>query len=170
MKTKSFFIGAIKKLFFLGLSLIVVSIVMDYYRKPSEPVQFTNQVLTDTQNQPKIIAQISHQKPMLLYFWGSWCHYCQFTSPSVQQLHDEGVEVVGVAIKSGDAAEVNRYLSKNGYTFSTISDQTGEFYQPWGISATPTIVIIKDGQVKNHTTGLTSYWGIKTRLWFANFL
>lgn len=161
--------GWLKNLVLYGVFFIAISIAVDYYRKPSAPEQFATQVLTDTQNQPKIIAQLSHEKPMLLYFWGSWCSFCEFTSPTIQQFAEEGVPVLSVALKSGDLAEVNDYLAKNGYTFPAINDPTGEFSKAWDIQATPTILLIKDGKIQHHTTGLTSYWGLKVRYWLASF-
>lgn len=157
-----------KNLFVYGLLFIVLSLAVDWYRKPTEPAQFATNVLYDIQQQPQIIAQLSHEKPMLLYFWGSWCNYCKFTSPAIQQFVEEHQPVLSVALKSGSDEEVKAYLAENGYTFPAINDQNGAFSKSWDIQATPTILIIKDGKVVSHTTGLTSYWGLKIRTWLAN--
>ena len=169
MKKSSLIIRLIKNVIVFGSLFIILSIVMDWYRKPTAPSQFAEQVLYDTTQQPKIIAQLSYNKPMLLYFWGSWCHFCEYTSPAIQQLAEQGTEVLGVALKSGSDAEVNHYLQENQYRFATINDPTGEFSKSWDIQATPTILIIKNGKIINHTTGLTSYWGLKIRLKLAEF-
>lgn len=157
----------LKNLLLFGSLFIILSIVVDWYRKPTAPPQFAEQVLYDITAQPKVIAQLSHNQPMLLYFWGSWCHFCEYTSPAVQQLSEQGKPVLGVALKSGDDQAVKNYLNANGYTFPTLNDPTGAFSHSWGIQATPTMLIIKNGKIINHTTGLTSYWGLKTRLWLA---
>lgn len=169
-KKKSLINRFIKNIFVFGGLFIVLSFIVDWYRSPSTPTQFEQKVHYDIQNQPKIIAQLSHEKPMLLYFWGSWCHFCSVVSPSVQQLSEEGTEVLGVALKSGGEIEVETYLNENGYTFSTLNDPAGEFSQGWNIQATPTILIIKDGKIFNHTTGYTSYLSLKLRLWLAEVL
>lgn len=160
----------IKNIFLFGSLFIIMSIMMDWYRKPSAPAQFEQQVQYDIQKQPKVIAQLSHDKPMLLYFWGSWCHFCEFVSPTIQQFSEEGLTVLGVALKSGNDQEVQHYLSHNSYTFASLNDPTGEFSRAWDIQATPTILIIKDGKIINHTTGYTSYWGLKFRVWLASFI
>ncbi|WGE31950.1 protein disulfide oxidoreductase [Actinobacillus genomosp. 2] len=157
-----------KNIFLYGLMFIVLSIAVDWYRKPSEPNEFAQQVLYDLQQQPKVIAQLSHQQPMLLYFWGSWCGYCKFTSPAIQQLADEKIPVLSVALKSGDPQQVANYLQQENYHFPVINDPDGEISKSWDIQATPTILIIKDGKVVQHTTGLTSYWGLKVRLWLSS--
>ena len=157
-----------KNIFFYGLMFIVLSTVIDWYRKPHAPNEFARQVLYDLQQQPKVIAQLSHQKPMLLYFWGSWCTYCKFTSPAIQQLADEDISVLSIALKSGNPQQVADYLKQEDYRFPVINDPNGEISKSWDIQATPTILIIKDGKIVQHTTGLTSYWGLKVRLWLSN--
>ncbi|VEB26979.1 thioredoxin-like protein [Actinobacillus lignieresii] len=157
-----------KNIFFYGLMFIVLSTVIDWYRKPSAPNQFAQQVLYDLQHQPKVIAQLSHDRPMLLYFWGSWCTYCKFTSPAIQQFADENVPVLSVALKSGTPQDVVDYLKQEDYRFPVINDPDGVISKSWDIQATPTVLIIKDGEIVQHTTGLTSYWGLKVRLWLSN--
>lgn len=159
-----------KNILLYGSLFIIMSIVVDWYRKPTAPPQFEQQVQYDIEQQPKIIAQLSAGEPMLLYFWGSWCHFCQVVSPSIQSLNEEGTTVLGVALKSGDPADVQHYLAENRYTFPTLNDPDGFFSKGWDIQATPTILIIKDGKIINHTTGYTSYWGLKLRLWLARFV
>ncbi|KAE9540155.1 protein disulfide oxidoreductase [Ursidibacter maritimus] len=159
----------LKNILLFGSLFIILSIVMDWYRKPTAPAQFAEQVLYDIEQQPKVIAQLSHNKPMLLYFWGSWCQFCDYTSPAIQQLAEQGTDVLGVALKSGSDSEVKQYLAKENYRFATLNDPSGKFSKSWDIQATPTILIIKDGKIINHTTGLTSYWGLKVRLWLAEF-
>ena len=168
MQTKTALLKTwLKNIVIYGALFIVISVAVDWYRKPSSPVQFASQVLTDTQNQPQIIAQLSHEKTMLLYFWGSWCHFCQITSPAVDRLAQEGVPVLGVALKSGSPESVNAYLAENGYHFPTLNDPNGEFSKLWDIQATPTILIIKNGEIKQYPTGLTTYWGLKARMALA---
>ncbi|MEG9482547.1 protein disulfide oxidoreductase [Mannheimia sp. HC-2023] len=167
---KSLISRFIKNIFLYGGLFILISFVMDWYRAPTAPAEFEQKVQYDIQNQPKMIAQLSSGKPMLLYFWGSWCHYCEFVSPNIQELSENGTEVLGVALKSGNNTEVQSYLNENGYTFATINDPTGEFSQGWDIQATPTILMIKDGKIIHHTTGYTSNLSLKLRLWLLELL
>lgn len=157
-----------KNVFIYGFMFIVLSIAVDWYRKPAVPTAFAQQVLYDLQQQPKVIAQLSAQTPMLLYFWGSWCHYCKFTSPAIQQLVEENVPVLTIALKSGNTQEVEAYLKQEHNHFPVINDLDGKISKSWNIQATPTILIIKDGKIMQHTTGLTSYWGLKIRLWLSH--
>lgn len=158
----------LKNIIVYGGILLAVSFIVDWYRKPNAPAQFAEQVLYDIHRQPKIIAQLSHRQPMILYFWGEWCHYCTYTSPSISKLAEENIPVLSMAIKSGDDQAVADYLTKENYRFPTINDPNADFARSWKVVATPTVLIIKDGKIIGHTTGFTSYLGLKIRLWLSN--
>ena len=81
---------------------------------------------------------------------------------------DEDISVLSIALKSGNPQQVADYLKQEDYRFPVINDPNGEISKSWDIQATPTILIIKDGKIVQHTTGLTSYWGLKVRLWLSN--
>ncbi|MNT86119.1 hypothetical protein D3C72_2263670 [compost metagenome] len=48
-----------------------------------------------------------------------------------------------------------------------VNDPRGKLSAQWQIGVTPTLVFISKGQVVQSTTGWTSYWGMKLRLWWA---
>lgn len=169
MKKSTLIVRLVKHLLLFGSLFIILSVVVDWFRQPTPPANFAQQVLIDIEHQPKILAQLSHQQPMLLYFWGSWCHFCDYTSPAVNQLAKQGVPVLSVALKSGSDQEVTHYLNQQGYHFATLNDPDGHFSKTFDIQATPSLLIIKDGRLINHTTGLTSYWGLKLRLMLAHW-
>jgi len=109
--------------------------------------------------------------PTLVYFWGSWCSICSTTSPFVSTLAQEDQRnVVSIALSSGDDDEVNLYLKKHDYRFSTINDDNGQISQSWGVAVTPSIFVIDTaGEIRYISTGMTSLWGMKLRLWLASF-
>ncbi|PYA56163.1 protein disulfide oxidoreductase, partial [Serratia marcescens] len=43
----------------------------------------------------------------------------------------------------------------------------GTLSAQWQIGVTPTFVVVSQGKVVQSTTGWTSYWGMKLRLWWA---
>ena len=61
----------------LVLTLIVMSVIVDWFRKPQAPNQADTTALYDLQNQPFFLAQLSQERPAVLYFWGTWCGYCR---------------------------------------------------------------------------------------------
>jgi hypothetical protein len=48
-----------------------------------------------------------------------------------------------------------------------VNDEQGQLSRLWQIQVTPTLVVAYKGEVKSVTTGFTSGWGMKLRLWWA---
>ena len=159
----------LKNAILLLVSLIIVSSILDFVRRPVVPEEINKITLQDLQGNTFSLESLDQNKATLLYFWGTWCGYCRYTSPAINSLAKEGYQVVSVALRSGNEADVNDYLSKNDYHFTTVNDPKGEFAQQWQINVTPTIVLLSKGKMDLVTTGLTSYWGLKVRLFFAEF-
>jgi len=79
----------------------------------------------------------------------------------------EGENVMTIALRSGNEAEVSRWLLRKGVEFPVINDANGAISHSWAISVTPTLVVMSKGRVVSTTSGWTSYWGMKLRLWWA---
>lgn len=153
----------------LVLTLIVMSVIVDWFRKPQAPNKADTTALYDLQNQPFFLAQLSQERPAVLYFWGTWCGYCRYTSPAINSLAQDGVPVVTIALRSGDQNAVQNYLNQHGYQFTTVNDPYGEIANRWQVFVTPTIIIFDQGKMEFATTGLSTYWGLKVRLWLAQW-
>lgn len=148
--------------------LVVVTGLVDAWRAPQVPPAFDSTPLQTVDGETVTLAKLSEEKPVLLYFWSSWCGVCRFTTPYVARLHQEGVNVMTLALRSGSEADVSRWLTRKNVTFPVINDASGEISRRWKISVTPTLVIVSKGEVVSTTSGWTSYWGMKLRLWWAN--
>ena len=159
----------LKNAILLLVSLIIVSSILDFVRRPVVPEEINKITLQDLQGNTFSLESLDHNKATLLYFWGTWCGYCRYTSPAINSLAKEGYQVVSVALRSGNETDVNDYLRKNDYHFTTVNDPKGELAQQWQINVTPTIIILNKGKMDLATTGWTSYWGLKVRLFFAEF-
>ncbi len=165
-----------KKLFLyvwkLGKYLVLLAIILTavgWYRAPSEPADPQLQ-LVDLNGQLLDLQKMSKEKPLLVYFWGSWCGVCAITSPSVQNLVDDGYNVVTVAIQSGTPLQIKQYLAKKGYTFTTINAPQGKIFKEWNGSVTPSFIILDKGKMKQGLSGIQATWSLKLRLWLNQFL
>lgn len=159
-----------KNLISLVLTFFIFSAILDYIRKPEVPTQTLSTALYDLENNPFFLAQLSQEKPTILYFWGTWCGYCRYTSPIINNLTKEGFSVVSIALRSGNKDDVRSYLAEHQYQFTTVNDPDGKLSQQWNVSVTPTILILDKEKMILPTTGLTSYWGLKVRLWLARLI
>lgn len=150
--------------------ILIVSVAVDYWRKPSPPMNAADVPFrTLAQSQPTTLAALSHNQTLVVYFWGSWCGVCRHTSPVINELHQDGVPVLGVALRSGSPKNVADYLAQHQWQFDTLNDEQGAWSQQWQIRVTPTIVLIRNGKVVHSTTGLATYWGLKWRIGLANY-
>ncbi|CNI31716.1 protein disulfide oxidoreductase [Yersinia bercovieri] len=158
-----------KELAVLVLLVAVVSLGMDWLRSPQAPSDWSDTPLQTLTGETVSLQAMSQNKPLLIYFWATWCGMCKFTSPSVNQLAQEGENVLTVALRSGDAPQLERWLSKKGYQLPVVNDSSGQLSAQWQVSVTPTLVILYQGKMVQHTSGWSSYWGMKLRLWLAAF-
>ena len=158
------------------LLLLAISLAVDALRAPKLPIQAAQTALPIVPRSPDAapltttLQAASQNQTLLLYIWGTWCGICKHTSPVVQRLHDNGTPVLSVALRSGSDADIRAYLQQQGYTFPAVNDDNGAWSQQWGVKVTPTIVLIKNGKVLHSTTGLASYWTLKTRIALVNAL
>ncbi|WP_423973752.1 protein disulfide oxidoreductase [Kingella oralis] len=158
------------------LLLLAISLAVDTLRAPKLPIQAAQTALPIVPRSPDAapltttLQAASQNRTLLLYIWGAWCGVCKHTSPVIQRLHDDGTPVLSVALRSGSDDDIRAYLQQQGYTFPAVNDDNGAWSQQWGVKVTPTIVLIKNGKVLHSTTGLASYWTLKTRIALVNAL
>jgi len=158
-----------KELAVLAVLLLVITLVMDRFRAPQAPPEFDTQELQTLSGETLSLAALSQEKPLLVYFWAKWCGVCKFTTPTVSELTAKGENVLSIALRSGDNQQVERWLTAKGLQMPVVNDPQGTLSARWNIGVTPTFVIIDKGNVVQSTTGWTSYWGLKLRLWWAAF-
>lgn len=111
------------------------------------------------------IAKMSQDSPVLVYFWGSWCHVCKATSPKVNALA-KSYSVVTIAVASGDDAALSAYLAQKSLDFAVVNDDSSQMFGAWQGQVTPSYVIVKNGQVTQSFVGMQPLWLLKARMLF----
>lgn len=157
----------VKEIVKFTLIITLFSIAVDFWRSQDMPSETIPSLSINTiEGEWVDIKKMSQDDPVLLYFWGTWCPVCNIVSPSVSWLSSDH-HVVSVAITSGDNARLTTFMNYKGYEFPVINDSTGSISKEWGVTATPSIVIVKNGEISSITTGVTTPMGLWLRLLFA---
>ena len=156
-----------KELVSIVILMTLVSMALDWYRSTSMPSgEAPSLKAMTTKGLPVDIIQQSQEKPVVLYFWATWCGACKFVSPTINWFASDH-QVLSIALSSGTNERVQQYMNAKEYDFPVINDTTGLISRQWNISVTPTVVIINKGQIENISTGIITPIGLWLRILFA---
>lgn len=79
-------------------------------------------------------------RPVLIYFWASWCDVCEKVSPQLQRLWPEyqarGYVFVGINILDREADALAK-IEEHGMTFRNVYDVDGAVYLDYGVYGVP---------------------------------
>jgi peroxiredoxin len=164
LKTKQFWITIARN----GILLIAILYIINMYQTRNIPDIAPALYAQLISGESVELRQMLKDSPVLIYFWGSWCPVCSYTSSTVTELSKE-YQVITIALSSGSEEQVLSYLQENKYHFPVINDPDGIISRKWGVFATPSLFIINsNGEISSVTTGISSAWGLKFRLWLAS--
>jgi len=164
LKTKQFWLTIARD----GIILIAILSAYNFYQTRNTPDIAPALKAQLISGQFIELNKMIKESPVLIYFWGSWCPMCSYTSSTVTELSKE-YPVITIALSSGNKKELLSYLKDNKYHFPVINDPDGSISQKWGVIATPSFFIINNyGEISSVTTGISSSWGLKFRLWLAS--
>ena len=83
-------------------------------------------------NKTNFDSILNSEKPVLLDFYAEWCGPCRMVSPLVDQIADENPQYLVCKINV---------------------DEEPELAQKFGVMTIPTLVVIKNGEVVNQSSG-----------------
>ncbi|MDD2767744.1 MAG: protein disulfide oxidoreductase [Methylococcus sp.] len=106
-------------------------------------------------------------RPVLVYFWASWCSICRAMEGKVSSLAGD-YPVLTLAFQSGDAAEVARYVKDRSLDWRVVLDADGVNGERYGIRGVPAFFVLgPDGTIRSRSVGFTPEWMLRLRLWLA---
>lgn len=108
-------------------------------------------------------------RAFVVYVWATWCPICKTVEGNVDAVA-RAAPVLTIAMQSGSANEVGRFLTQRGYRWTTLLDPDAQLSRALGVGAVPTLLFVdRHGEIRAVTQGYTSEPGIRLRLWWAEF-
>lgn len=108
-------------------------------------------------------------KPLLVHFWADWCPFCKLEEGSITSINKDW-PVLTVAYQSGNKVNVMKHMKERDIaSWPTIVDDDSRLAELFGVKGVPASYIIDgNGNIRFTEVGLTSGWGLRARLWWAN--
>ena len=190
IKSRRFWLTLLRDMVLLTLMLFIVASYLQREMKTGIAPPILSQTI-DGNPIDMFKATVSMESPLLtaqknnvtlVYFWGSWCPACRLTSPMVNALVDNAnsrtandrpnkYQVLSIAVASGSNSDIKQFMRQHGYRFDVINESpqsTSDFSEQWGALALPAIYIVDDqNNIRFITSGVTTSWGLRARLWLA---
>jgi thiol-disulfide isomerase/thioredoxin len=118
--------------------------------------------LQDLKGTSVTLSQFEGEKPVLLYFWATWCHVCKAVRPSVIELAkttgQDAIEVLAINVGSGDSlAKVKRFEEANPAPYIVLYDPGSKVTRSFGVEGIPHFILLdKAGEIKYEGSQLPS--------------
>lgn len=100
------------------------------------------------------LSQFKGKKPVLLYFWATWCPYCMSVRPSVIKLRDgiskNDLAFLAINVGGGDSlAKLKRFDQSHPSTLTVLYDGEGKVARLYNVQGIPHFVLVdKNGMVR----------------------
>jgi peroxiredoxin len=108
------------------------------------------------------LSQFRGQKPVLLYFWATWCHFCLVVRPSVIEMRkataEADIEILAINVGSGDSlAKVKRFEEADPAPYIVLYDPDSKVTRSYQVEGIPHFVLLdKTGAIKYQGNQLPS--------------
>jgi len=107
--------------------------------------EFSLQAAHNTGYSIVTLSSYKDRKPVILFFWTSWCPYCRkeinALNKRYSQLAADGVELLAVNV--GETPDkVDRIIKNSSFLFTVLLDKNTDVAQEYNIMGIPTYVFI----------------------------
>ena len=167
MKKKWTFKSIAKEIVSTLLLLFVISMVINYIRKPEVNEDIYRLELTDIYNNS--LAMYEYEKePLVVHFWATWCPTCKLEASNIEALSQKH-NVISIAVTSGSNNKIQLFMKEHNLSYKVINDSDGALAKKFGIEAYPTTLIYdRNGKLKFSEVGYSTTLGLQARIALSN--
>jgi peroxiredoxin len=113
----------------------------------------TDFTLLDLNNQ-KVSLSDFRGKPLILFFWTTWCPYCRRELKQLKVMHLEfsrsGTELLAINVEE-TKEKVQRFMKRLSLTYKVLLDEDAQVAINYAILGVPTYVYIdKEGRIASY--------------------
>ncbi len=122
--------------------------------------------LTNVTTDKKVKLSDYEGKAVLIFFWATWCQYCEMEMPEVQKVYqaykDQGFVVLAVDVGES-AGKARKYRDKHSLTFPILNDDGSDVSSKYRVTGFPTHFFIDpSGVISSVNVGTMNYVGLNT--------
>jgi peroxiredoxin len=109
--------------------------------------------LKDLKGAPFRLSTFKGQKPVLIYFWATWCPYCIQAKPMIvrvqQKMGEKEMQIFGINVGEGDTLDkLRRYQEGHPVNWPILYDDGGQVSRAYRVQGIPLFVLVdKDGSI-----------------------
>ena len=99
------------------------------------------------------LSQFKGERPVLIYFWATWCPSCRTIKPKISELREKFVEkdleILAINVGEGDSLErLKRYQQGHPVSWPVLYDEGSKVSQAYGVQGIPLFLLVnKEGVV-----------------------
>ena len=104
--------------------------------------------LVDIDGKKVHLDKLADDKPLLLYFWATWCKPCRKAQPKIADLakkYEDRVKVVGINVGGVDSLkDIKKYRSRHRITYTMLIDRDDEAVKAYSVAAIPVVILLDE--------------------------
>lgn len=109
--------------------------------------------LKDTNGSGHRLSSYKGNRPVLLYFWATWCPACLAVKPQVagmrKDVPESELEILGINVGGVDTPErMKKYMAGHPAPYPNLYDEGGEVTKTYRVQGIPLFILVdRDGKV-----------------------
>jgi len=94
------------------------------------------------------LGDLAKGKPLLLYFWATWCKPCRTTTPKVAafaEKYKNRLTVLGINVGGLDSLEsIKKYRKRYNIPFVLLMDSNNVMVKAYSVFVIPTVILLNE--------------------------
>ncbi len=124
--------------------------------------------LPNIESNSKVSLGQHNGKPVLVFFWATWCSFCEAEAPTLQMIyesyHADGLEILAVDVGES-AGQARSYKKFHSLSYPMLDDAGEDVAAKYQVTSLPRLFFIDpSGKISYIGVGLMDYWKINSEV------